>query len=456
MIALSILDGIITTLPLILVVYGGILLADILVSTGSLNRIGGGLGRNVKSKIGKALVLSFGLSNLLEGAGIVAEPLTAPVCYEEGFSPEEAATLSIWGYSALLTLEFAGIILTVLSLATEIQIADLIMPVTLFSLIGSSIMIFLLPVILEGKGWEKKEYILLGVAVCVLVFIVFLTARYIHYKISGVLGGVGVILAIVFLERRGKDTRNRGSLPGEKIRVGDILPYIPILVAYLGINMIPPVKEFVAENLSFAVEVVRSHTIIFSPLSDIYTYLFIAAFCAILAGEGKRGSFVSHFRSNFPKGARAALAMALFGAMGQIISFSGFDPSFSTLSQSGNVASIIAKGLFAHTGSFYLLFVPLLGWMGTFLTGYGVASIMLFGKLQVSIASLIGISPAIVASVLAVGAGVGSISSPFKVAIATPLCNGIGKEPLVLRKTIPAGVGVSILLGVILLLYHIY
>jgi len=54
---------------------------------------------------------------------------------------------------------------------------------------------------------------------------------------------------------------------------------------------------------------------------------------------------------------------------------------------------------------------------------------------------------------LAVGTSLGSISSPFKIAIATPMCNAQGQEGAILRWTIPLGVAASLLIGLLLWLF---
>ena len=143
--------------------------------------------------------------------------------------------------------------------------------------------------------------------------------------------------------------------------------------------------------------------------------------------------------------------MGLFGAMGQVIAYSGYADGFGHLDQAHNIPWVLAAGLKQYTGSIYPLFVPLLGWVGTFLTGYGVASLMLFGELQVQAAPLLGVSATMLAAGLTVGASIGSISSPFKIAIATPMCGAVGMEGCILRLTIPLGVIASLVLGVILL-----
>jgi len=47
-----------------------------------------------------------------------------------------------------------------------------------------------------------------------------------------------------------------------------------------------------------------------------------------------------------------------------------------------------------------------------------------------------------------VGSGIGSISSPFKAAMATPLVDAVGQEGDILRETIPIGVGISLITGI--------
>jgi lactate permease len=142
--------------------------------------------------------------------------------------------------------------------------------------------------------------------------------------------------------------------------------------------------------------------------------------------------------------------MGLFGAMGQIIALSGYDATFSRLEPLRNIPWVLAHGLEVYSGGFYPVFVPILGWVGTFLTGYGVASLMLFGPLQVEAAAILGASPTWLSAGLAVGASLGSISSPFKIAIATPMCGAMGKEGRILRLTIPMGIAASLLIGLIL------
>jgi lactate permease len=62
-------------------------------------------------------------------------------------------------------------------------------------------------------------------------------------------------------------------------------------------------------------------------------------------------------------------------------------------------------------------------------------------------AQLLGGSAVWLAAGLTVGASLGSVSSPFKVAIAAPMCGALGQEGMILRRTIPLGLAASILIG---------
>jgi lactate permease len=86
------------------------------------------------------------------------------------------------------------------------------------------------------------------------------------------------------------------------------------------------------------------------------------------------------------------------------------------------------------------------------LTGYGVASLMLFGELQLHAAQLLQVPAVWLAAGLTVGSSLGSMSSPFKIAIATPMCGALGQEGAILRRTIPLGAAASLLIGGILLI----
>jgi lactate permease len=261
-------------------------------------------------------------------------------------------------------------------------------------------------------------------------------------SLSGMMGGLGLILILIRLGIR-------KMAAGCQIWL-DLSPFVFMMAALLLVNTIPELKALTFERLRFTFQIIPVHTLILTPFFSAYLYLFVSAALAVRMFGLNRGQIFQVVRAGFKKGWRASLSMVLFGAMGQIIAYSGYSENFAELNRQLHIPWVLSEGLKIYTGSLYPVFVPILGWAGTFLTGYGVASLMLFGQLQIQAAGLLGISPAWLSAGLAVGASLGSISSPFKIAIAAPMCGAVGKEGDILRWTIPIGIAASIVIGIIL------
>jgi lactate permease len=181
---------------------------------------------------------------------------------------------------------------------------------------------------------------------------------------------------------------------------------------------------------------------------DAYTYLIIAILVTIWAFKIKPRQFCRLMSPQLRGTLKAIGAMTIFGAMGQIIALTGYDGNTGSIAAANNISYVLASGLSRMSGRFYPIFAPVLGWVGTFLTGYGSLSIMIFGKLQVEIAHFMHVSPEVLSSAMMVGSGIGSVSSPFKIAMAASLVGAVGKEGEILRKTIPLGIAISLITGV--------
>ena len=437
------LDGIVTTGPLLLVVLAGILLSNLLVASGSLDRLMAFFIQGLRHPRHRHLFITLGMANFLEGASIIAEPLVAPMLRSAGVAPAGAAALSIIGYAGLMSVEMAGIIITVLALVTGLPFTELGTAAAWLSVPATVAMAACIPWYLPREdGGRTFLPLVLGSGLVVSVAALG-TALTLGVALAGMTGGLALMVLLLLLGSR------QWRWTGELSR--DLLPFACILVPLLLVNTVPELWDLTHNRWVIEVKVVPIHRLTLTPLFSAYLYLFLALGVAvILFGAAVRLRQV--MATGLGQAWRALTAMALFGAMGQIIAYSGYDRAFGHLDQAHNIPWVLALGLKTYTGSWYPVFVPLLGWVGTFLTGYGVASIMLFGELQVHAAELLGVSAVWLAAGLTVGASVGSISSPFKIAIATPMCNALGREGEILRRTIPLGVAASLLIGVILLI----
>lgn len=435
-------DGFLTTLPLLIVVFLGILFSQLLIATGSLRRIVAWLLGGLARPLHRQMLITFGLANFFEGASIIAEPMVAPMLVVTEVKPAGAAALSIIGYSGLMSVEMAGIIITVLALVTGLPFYDLGVAAAWMSIPATLLMALCVPFFLPDarEAWRQLPLFLacsLAVSLATLAAAVWLGVA-----IAGMVGGL-ILIAILLL--------GGGTSPDrDPAIIRDLAPFAVILVPLILVNTIPWMQDLTLRRLIFTISLIPIHPITFTPFFSAYLYLFLALMLTVVLLRMPQEELRQLVTVSLNKGWRALAAMGLFGSMGQIIAYTGYAPGFGQLQQLDNIPWILAAGLKTYTGSLYPLFVPLLGWVGTFLTGYGVASLMLFGELQVQAAPLLGVSATMLAAGLTVGASIGSISSPLKIAIATAMCGAIGQEGSILRLTIPLGVGASLLMGVVL------
>jgi len=137
-----------------------------------------------------------------------------------------------------------------------------------------------------------------------------------------------------------------------------------------------------------------------------------------------------------------------------IITVSALIAMSSLMDEAGMIFQI-GVALVAVTGAFYPLFAPLIGCIGTFLTGSDTSSNILFGKLQANVAHQLtsqGVTgnagdPSWLAAANAAGATGGKIISPQSIAVATSACNQQGKEGEIMKKALPFAIGYIVICG---------
>jgi lactate permease len=106
---------------------------------------------------------------------------------------------------------------------------------------------------------------------------------------------------------------------------------------------------------------------------------------------------------------------------------------------------------FAAAGPLFMVFSPLVGFIGVFLTGTVTASGALFGNLQRVTAEQLGLNPLITVTANIVGAVMGKLVSPQSIAISAAATGLVGQEGSILNKTVKhafllLGMGIALML----------
>jgi len=102
-------------------------------------------------------------------------------------------------------------------------------------------------------------------------------------------------------------------------------------------------------------------------------------------------------------------------------------------------------------GGIFPFFAAFLGWIACFLTGSDTSANALFGNLQVVAAHKLGLSPVLMASTNTSGAVMSKMISPQSVTTGVSTTSLVGKEGLVVRRTIVISLILVSLVGLLVL-----
>jgi lactate permease len=132
------------------------------------------------------------------------------------------------------------------------------------------------------------------------------------------------------------------------------------------------------------------------------------------------------------------LTIAAMLALGYTTRYSGLD---STLGLA-----------FSHTGVLYPFFGTLLGWLGVALTGSDTASNVLFGGLQKTSATQLGLNPVLMAAANSSGGVMGKMIDAQSIVVASTATKWYGHEGDILRYVFFHSIALACLVGVLVTL----
>jgi lactate permease len=106
----------------------------------------------------------------------------------------------------------------------------------------------------------------------------------------------------------------------------------------------------------------------------------------------------------------------------------------------------------AATGVLFPFFAPILGWLGVFLTGSDTSSNALFGSLQKTTATQIGVDPALTVAANSSGGVCGKMISPQSISVATAASGLVGQEGSIFRFTLKHSIAMVLLISILTIL----
>ena len=430
--------------PILIIILMAIFSYNVLLKTEKMEIIKQQFSSISTDKSIQVLLLTWGFGGLLEAmAGFgTAVAIPAAILISLGFKPVFSATVS-------LIANFGAIGTPVLVLAKETNLDVLVLSANV--VLQLSVLMFLIPFVLLFLTNSKLKSLPKNIFLSLLVGGVSLGSQYIAARYMGAESPaiIGSILSIIVIVAYGKLTASKeekarkSTLKGLEVLNAWSIYLLILFLIILTSPLFPGLRTTLENNWVTRISL---------PINDStmnYTVSWLTHAGVLL--------FVGTFVGGLIQGAKIwELFAVLWNTVKQLkktfITVICL-VSLSTIMDTAGMISVIATALAVATGSLYPLFAPVIGCLGTFITGSDTSSNILFGKLQANVAGHIQVSPDWLPPANTVGATGGKIISPQSIAIATSAGNQQGKEGEILKSAIPYALAYVVITGVIVYIF---
>ena len=318
---------------------------------------------------------------------------------------------------------FGSIAIPTVTLATNLGLENNL--IAFATSCALSVLIILTPFVMVyilGKSTKGKGSAFKGIVPVVLVsgLSFLIPEMVVSYFVGAELAGVAAsVISLVCTILASMKFTNPDAIPdeyrlevkkGSPLKVGKTLqalsPFILIFVVLLlTSNLVPPIHDALS-SFATSVKISTYKNASMTTFTWINTPGVLIILCAIVGGfiqKAKVSEMVAVFIATLKQMMFTILTMLFILATARVMQYSG----------------MIGAGaaLFSVFGPVYPFFAPMLGALGTFVTGSGTSSSALFGSVQMSTAASIGANKYWLAAANSLGVATGKMMAPQSIAI---------------------------------------
>ncbi len=447
--ALSTTNGLIYGLfPICWIVLPAVYLFNLSVRSGQFNIIRQFLASISADRRIQALLIAFSFGSFLEGTAGFGAPvaITAAMLTGLGFNPLYAAGICLIANTAPVAFGSIGIPITVASQVTglpEQAISEMVGRTLPFL---SALLPFYLVTLMAGYRAAKEVAPAALASGLSFAAIQALSSNYLGPALPDVLAGIGSIICLLILLRHWRPAsvwrfadepeepeNQKPSYTGRQL-LWALSPFI-VLTLMIIVWGLQPVKDWLNTTGALSFQMPGLHNAIHDqnghPIPHIYRLNYLSA-----AGTAIGiASLLSFAFSGLKLAAGWQVFRAtLFQLRYPILSIAAV-LAFAYLVNDSGITLTIGRSL-ADSGPLFPFFAPLLGWLGVFITGSDTSSNALFGKLQATTATSIGVDPVVTVAANISGGVVGKMISPQSIAVAAAAGGLVGRESELFRFTV--------------------
>ncbi|WP_169253368.1 L-lactate permease [Brevibacterium sp. 'Marine'] len=236
--------------------------------------------------------------------------------------------------------------------------------------------------------------------------------------------------------------KETAPLTGSRVFLA-LFPYLLVIVIFSVAKLVPALNNWLASTdvkipwpglngniLDAAGEVSTSTIYNFQWLSSPGTLLLISGIIVAIVYKMSAKDAVDVFIVNVVKMKFSILTVGSVLALAYVMNLSGQTITIGTW--------------IAGTGAFFAFLSPILGWLGTAVTGSDTSANALFATLQQTAAHEAGLNPLLLVGANSSGGVLGKMVSPQNLTIAATAVGLLGKESSILRRVIGWSLGMLV------------
>ncbi|WP_293769650.1 L-lactate permease [uncultured Corynebacterium sp.] len=419
----------------------------------------------------QAILIAFCFGGLLEALAGFGAPvaITATMILALGVKPLKAASTVLIANTA--PVAFGAVAIPIITAGevggrTSEQTANIAGIVGLQAFVLSIIVPFIILFVLDGMRGVREAGPAAAVVALSFGVTQWLVAEFFAFQLADVLAaivslGVAVAFLRVWKPKGVPELRERMGLPAQETDVYlparriwmAMFPYLVVTIVFALANIGSAIPTWL-KGFAFSFDwpgltgtmtdsngnVVKS-AFSFAYIANPGTLLLISGLIvgAIYMTFNDKGEYAltggqmwKAFTSVAYRMRFSSLTILLVLALAYVMNYSG---------------QTVAMGeFFANLGGVFAFLAPVLGWIGTAVTGSDTSANALFANLQVTAAHNIGLNPDLLLAANTMGGVTGKMMSPQSLAIAATAVHKEGEESAILK----AVVGYSFLLLVVL------
>lgn len=393
----------------------------------------------------QVLILAWGFGGFLEAISGYGTSVAIPaaILAAMGFEPVFAAVICLVANTVPTAYGAVGIAVTTLSKVTNLEVGKLNIYIAVQLVLLILVMPFVL-VIITSKGFKGLKGVAGITAVSGIAFAIpqLLAARYLSEELPTLIGSICSLGATILwsnLFHRDKKGTAKAAVP-LKDAVIAWLPYILIFVfIILSSPLFPAIYSFMGH---FKTELKiysgkGADPMVFKWVNSPGTLITLAAVLGGLIQGAKILDIIKVFFATLRQMVKSIITVLSIVAVAKVMGYSG-------------MITAIATVLVRATGVYFPLISPVIGTLGTFVTGSDTSSNVLFGALQKEVAVSIHANPYWLAAANTSGATAGKMISPQSIAVATSATGMIGSEGKIFKQTLKFCIGYIIVLSILI------